>query len=100
MGLFNIFRRKPSGSICAYSGGGGRTYADAIVIHATSPLTGVALEYAKLNKLFGKQDEDWTLNIQMVTSRDDKPFDVFVIKLKSGVEETIYFDISHFYGRI
>ena len=73
----------------------GCSFANPIVIIADNEFAGIALEYQWLDEHYpGYQSKG-----QRVTFQGDKIFDVFDIVTASGVEKTIYFDITSFYGK-
>lgn len=81
------------------SGGKGRSFADAVIVHAPNSEKGVVVEYAFIEKIFGKKNEDWKLASQVLKTYNSKHFDVFRLVLKGGKDEVMYFDISEFYGK-
>lgn len=83
-----------------FSGGDGSTPEDAVVIEeAGSHVAGVRAEKEYLSRLFGTEGIDWELKIQTLMERDDGTrIDEMTIEKDSGGAETVYFDISNFFG--
>lgn len=71
------------------SGRDGRSEAGAIVVRS------VAEEYAWLDRHYPGRER----GIQYVMEKDGKSFDLHSFKDSSGQAQSIYFDISGFYGR-
>ena len=67
----------------------------AVVIQASNEFEGIALEYQWLEEHY----PGYKGGGQFVTSHADKMYDVFTIETAEGVEKTIYFDITSFYGK-
>ncbi|MFZ3223134.1 MAG: hypothetical protein WA142_08575 [Rugosibacter sp.] len=82
-----------------YDEGDGNTRESAIVINATSSIVGINAEYQWLTSRFGKQDQDWTIEMRMYGKTGDKSYETFVIELANESSKTVHFDISSFYGR-
>jgi|SRR3989344_892562 len=83
----------------AHSGGDGSSREKAVVINATSSLTGIPAEYEWIEARYGKEDEAWTVQMRLQSSDAGKSYETFVIELQDGTERTIHFDISSFYER-
>lgn len=85
----------------SYSGGDGSTPAQAVVIQdVTSNREGVRAEYEYLRRLYGERGKDWELKEQSVfETNDGKQVDKLIVKTDSADTETVYFDVSNFYGR-
>lgn len=82
-----------------HSGGDGSSRDRAVVINATSSITGIRAEYEWIEARYGKQDIEWTVKTRFHGGNADKAFETFVIQLRDGSERTIHFDISLFYKR-
>lgn len=83
-----------------YEGGDGRALEGAIAIRgAPNCLAGVAAEYAYLERAFGQQGRDWQLERQVLHVVEGRPYDEMRIRLADGTEETLYFDLSDFFGK-
>lgn len=85
----------------SYSGGDGSTPDQAVVIQdVSSNREGVRAEYEYLRRLYGERGKDWELKEQsMFETNDGKQVDKLVVKTDSEGTETVYFDVSNFYGR-
>ena len=99
MKFFDFFKKKPSSHLQFYSGGSGSSLTDAVIINASSSVVGIAMEHSWLAGKFGKENDDWSLGVRMTTSENGRHFDVFRITLKTGVQISIYFDITQFFGK-
>ncbi len=67
----------------------------AIVIRAKSEGDGVGQEYSWLKKHY----PGYTRKGQGLAPMNGKTYDVLTITTADGVEKTIYFDISNFFGK-
>lgn len=93
MGFFDFL--KPKDPII---GGGIGTEESPIIINAKNSFAGIDAEYAYLEKRFGQKDKDWKLTLQMSGGKD-RQWDALTIETNDGRQETIYFDITKFYGK-
>jgi hypothetical protein len=87
------------GQLEIYSGGDGSTIETAVVINATSTSQGIPAEYQYVSRMYGLQNEDWTMVQQNLVMLADKRYDLLHIRLSTGEEKTNCFDITRFYGR-
>jgi len=69
-----------------------------IVMIATNESTGVAKEYEVLFLLYGRQNVDWQSS-QKLLKHKNRDFDEMEITLKNGKTETVFFDITSFFGK-
>ena len=84
----------------SYNNKSGDSIENAIIIYgATDENAGVKAEYEYLGKKFGQPQKNWKLNKQDTVEQDDKKFDQLDIILANGYKETIYFDITNFFGK-
>ena len=83
-----------------YAGGDGSSPEEAVLIKgASSHTTGVRAESTYISRQFGKQGQDWQLKEQSLTeSADGRKIDKMTIETAAGDVETIYFDVSDFFG--
>lgn len=83
-----------------YAGGDGSSPEEAVLIKgAPSHTTGVRAESTYISRQFGKQGQDWQLKEQSLTeSADGRKIDKMTIETAAGDVETIYFDVSDFFG--
>lgn len=100
----NLESRSNSGGVQSnpsYSGGDGSTPGQAVVIQdVSSNREGVRAEYEYLRRLYGERGKDWELKEQSVfETNDGKQVDKLIVKTDSEDTETVYFDVSNFYGR-
>lgn len=100
----NAKSRSNSGGVQSnpsYSGGDGSTPGQAVVIQdVNSNREGVRAEYEYLRRLYGERGKDWELKEQSVfETNDGKQVDKLIVKTDSEDTETVYFDVSNFYGR-
>lgn len=76
--------------------GDGRTPESRIVLKVQGGHSAyIAAEYGYIRQLYGKRGVDWTmLQQQLLPSRDGRRIDAITIKLKSGEEHILYFDLT------
>ncbi|NTV27674.1 MAG: hypothetical protein HGA93_03200, partial [Methanothrix sp.] len=60
---------------------------------------GIDAEYYYLEKRFGKRGTDWNLDQQSLVNEDGANYDAMDITLSDGSKQTIYFDITDFFGK-
>jgi hypothetical protein len=83
-----------------YRGGSGKSINDAVEIQgAANTDEGIAKEYQYLSKKFGQRGVDWQLEKQTLIEDSGKQYDRMDIRLSDGTKETIYFDITDFFGK-
>lgn len=82
-----------------YGDADGFTKDTAVVINTTSSVIGIDAEYKWLTARYGKQGEDWTIEMRMHSQSIGRTIETFVINLENDRSKTIHFDISSFYGR-
>ncbi|HET6990920.1 MAG TPA: hypothetical protein VFJ43_06325 [Bacteroidia bacterium] len=88
--------QKESEKVSSGSGGGnGQSIDEAIVINETTETEGVAAEYVWLKANY----PGYSLIKQSLIEEGGKPYDKMEIKTAEGDKKTIYFDISHFFGK-
>ena len=73
----------------------GGSFETAVVIQASSEFEGIMMEYQWLDEHYPGYEGLG----QAVTFENGKPYDLFFIRTADGVEKTVYFDISSFYGK-
>jgi hypothetical protein len=83
----------------SYEDRGGETPATSIIIHTSSHFVGVLAEYAFLAKKFGKQDQDWKLDMHAVGGSGDRIWEMMCVRLTDGTKKTVFFDITEFHGK-
>jgi len=81
------------------SGGDGSSAEHAVVINVTSAPVGLSEEYAYIEKKCGHRDIDWTFKSQMLSSKDEKAFDIISVTLQDGSSRIFWFDITAFYRK-
>ena len=102
MGLLDFFLKKNHNRtpLFSYSGGDGMSESAAVVINAASSMVGIGAEYAWLRNRFGERGKDWESKMHAHGSRDNgKIIEFHEIRLSDGSTQTIYFEISSFYGK-
>jgi hypothetical protein len=63
-------------------------------------MQGIGMEYAYLEKKFGRRGVDWNLELQtLVQDQSGRTFDRLLIKLADGRKKDILFDINSFFGK-
>jgi hypothetical protein len=99
MGLLNFFKR-PKKTGIHLAGGSGASLAQAIAIRGVpNGIFGVAIEYQILDRLFGRRDIDWKLDLQMLDEHDGRHYDILTVILASGGKRRVFFDITDFYAK-
>jgi hypothetical protein len=78
-----------------YSGGGGTSFDDAVIINATTEGDGIDAEYDWLNAHY----PGYKLISQALSSSNGKRYDVMSIKTADGKEITVYFNIDNYFGK-
>jgi len=73
----------------------GLSYATAIVITETAEGKGVNAEYEWIKKHY----DNYKIKMQALSMHDNKPYDVITITQSNGVDLTLYFDISNYFGK-
>ena len=73
----------------------GGSFETAVVIETSNMFEGIAMEYQWIEEHYPGAE---TLG-QAMTFNDGKPYDLIMIVTADGLEMTIYFDISAFYGK-
>lgn len=73
----------------------GSSYEKAIIIKEKSESKGVNAEYKWLRQNY----PGYSLKLQSLNFYRKKPYDIIKIVTSEGVEKSIYFDISNFYGK-
>lgn len=73
----------------------GSSFEKAILINEKSETPGIAAEYRWLREHFS----GYIFLGQSLNMYKKKPYDILKIKTTDGVEKTIYFDISKFFGK-
>jgi len=88
------------GSGPVFAGGNGRRPEDAVVIEGVgSHMAGIRAEKEYLSQLFGAEGIGWELKRQALRQRDDGTrIDKITVEKGSGGTETVYFDVSNFFG--
>lgn len=84
-----------------YEGGDGKSLENAVIIkNAENEINGVASEYAYISKGYGKKFTDWKPVGQSTQTIDNKKIDLIMVSIIAKQQtDTIYFDITDFYGK-
>jgi len=72
----------------------GSSAEKAIIVNEKSEIPGVSAEYSWLQKHY----PGYKLSLQLVTSIDNKSYDIILINTSDGQSKKVYFDISDFQG--
>lgn len=84
----------------SYSGGDGLSKDTPVVISAMTSAVGIPAEYAYIEKTFGKENEDWTLELRMHGKNPTgRVYEIFSLVLKDGRKVSVHFDITSFFGK-
>jgi len=95
--LIYVFLTGVSGPIT--TGGDGSSEEQAVIINATSSIVGIFEEYAYVERVCGKRDVDYTLQMQMQTTLNGQQYDVLDVQMKDGTRRSFWFDITSFFGK-
>jgi hypothetical protein len=101
MSIFDFFKPKIRfDRQVSIRGGDGTTEITAVIIDTSNNIIGIDAEYKWLSSSFGVENQDWrVLDRMTVRGQNDKPHDVFALRLADGSTRQVYFDISAFHGR-
>lgn len=92
---------QPAKSPITFKGGPGDTPETAVIITgAPNSMAGIAAEYQYLGKKFGPRNQFWKLKRQSVMKQNGRIYDRLELELKGGRKQTIFFDISGFFGKL
>jgi len=98
-----VARKRPTslpGTPIHFLGGDGSSLANAIKIKgAHGEMDGTASEYSYLALVYGPQGNAWTMGQQSLLSDSGKSYDALAITLADGTKETVYFDITDYFGK-
>ena len=84
----------------SFKGGDGPTKKEAIVIlGANNETEGVDSEHSWLEEKYGEENVEWGMVDQELIDENDKQYDLLKIKIKSGVIDKFWFDISYYYEK-
>lgn len=82
-----------------YSGGDGSAPGEAIVIGgARSHAEGIRAEKRYIARRFGEEVSDWRLQSQSLFVEDERVIDELTVEITSGEIESLYFEVSDFFG--
>ncbi len=80
--------------------GSGESVEDPIFISGVSGhFEAIDAEYEYLRQELGERGKDWTLIQQSLLGLEGRQVDQMDIRLASGEEKTIYFDITEWFGK-
>ena len=83
-----------------YEKSSGLSKKEAVIIHASSSMEGIPLEYKFVEAKEGKRGLHWHLVQQSLEHDKEKSYDILRIRLtKNNEEKTYYFDITDFFGK-
>jgi hypothetical protein len=74
----------------------GLSYETAIVINKRTNKPGIDAEYEWLKQNY----PDYKFNGQVLTKYNNVPYDIINIITSEGIQKSIYFDISKFFGKL
>jgi hypothetical protein len=78
----------------------GLSFDDAVIINnASTHFEGIDAEYNFISKKYGNREVDWKLKKQTLIEQAGRFFDQIEIILKNGLEISLYFDITEFFGK-
>lgn len=79
--------------------GGGLSIENPVVVSGDSEFEGIDREYQLLEEKYGERGREWQLERQSLVSKNVRHYDKMDIVLKNGTKETVWFDITAFFGR-
>jgi hypothetical protein len=77
----------------------GSSIEKAVIIKAANSMEGISAEYQYLSNKYGIRGQDWNLEMQSLMQDKGKSYDVMMVALKDGTKQSIFFDISEFFGK-
>jgi len=78
----------------------GKSIKEAIVVlDVENGREGIRAEYEYIEKKFGRRGIDWNLEMQYLLQENEMAYDQIEIRLSDGSIETIYFNITFFFGK-
>ena len=87
------------GGSVTFSNGTGMSIYDAIVIkNASSEAQVISAEEYYLQETYGERDLDWLFISQELGVVDDRYYDRVDMQLAGGMEVSVFFDVTDFYG--
>jgi hypothetical protein len=100
IGLFMACSASKHGGAAASGSAGssvqeGSSFETAVVIQEKSETTGVNAEY----KWCAVHYPGYKSQMQALTNKNGKPYDILTIRTADGVVMKVYFDISNFFGK-
>jgi len=79
----------------------GASVDDAVVIlDVQDNLEGISAEYVYLESKFGTYGKDWDVAMQEIVNVQNRYYDRMALKFSDGRKQVIYFDITHFFGKM
>lgn len=89
----------PAGIV--FEGGAGESSTAAVIIKGAKDIVvGIAAEYYYLEMKYGRQNVNWKLISQNLLHKQDKHFDLLIIRFVDGSQKEVYFDITEFFGKM
>jgi len=71
-----------------------------VVINASTTMDGISQEYSHIERLCGKQGEDYTLIRQMMLDQNGRHYDLLTVRMRNGAIRDFLFDITSFFGKL
>lgn len=78
-----------------FEGGNGNSINQAVIIKAPNELTGVRAEYEWIREHY----PGWELEQQETISIQGRTYDMMDFRTPGGIDRTLYFDITDFFGK-
>ena len=92
--------RDTSSEQITFEGGSGESPEKAVIIRgAFHDLMGTVAEFHWLAAAFGQKDVDWKVVTHAHGTVGNKDIDTVVVRLTSGIERTVYFDVTESFGK-
>lgn len=91
----HITSTEPDHQTISDTSGDGSSTSQAIILLDKKESDGIAAEYDYLKKTY----PGYHFITETMIFENNRPFDKFQIKTADGTDQTIYFDISSYYGK-
>lgn len=77
----------------------GDSIENAIIIKAPNSALGITEEFKYIERICGKENKCWTMELQKLLVIKNRFYDEIIIKMNDGMVRKFYFDITDFHGK-